>query len=162
MFQQISKQKLSIPDSAILTSAGRSPRSEFLREVVEKELTPWPILARSINNPKVINLNGKGLGDAVILALTNVLEKLPSLDTLLLSDNRLTDDSLHGLCNKVCSMPNITNLDISNNKIDESSKSILEYLKNETCALHTLVMEHSDVDDFECGDMMLSLGVNTR
>jgi len=74
-------------------------------------------------------MNGKGLGDDVVIALTKVLDKLPSVDTLLLRDNRLTDDSLLELCEKVTHMPNITRLDISYNKIDESSKSILEYLQ---------------------------------
>ena len=162
MYKQISKQNLTIPNaSEVLSSAGRSPRSEFLREIVKNQLTPWPILRRNLNNPRNIDLNGKGLGDEVVIALTKVLENLPSLDTLLLADNRLTDDSLHELCDKVTKMPNITELDISYNDIDDSSKSILEYLKHDDCALKSLSMEHADVDDFECGDMMIAMEKNT-
>ena len=57
-------------------------------------------------------------------------------------------------------IPSLTHLDISFNDMDESSKTILEYLQNPKCNLKILIMEHSDIDDFECGDLMEALKVN--
>ena len=69
-----------------------------------------------------------GLGDAVIGGLTKILSDIPQIDSLLLSDNRLTDDSLCDLCAEVTRLHNLTHLDISFNDMDDSPKIILEYL----------------------------------
>ncbi|GMH77693.1 hypothetical protein TL16_g07497 [Triparma laevis f. inornata] len=159
-YQEVARRAQSIPDREVLASAGRSPRSEYLAEINAKGLLPWPVLLRSMSSPKVVDLTSMGLGDEVIKSLTTVLDKLPNCDTLLLADNRLTDDSLLELCEKVTQMHSLTHLDISYNKMDEASKIILNYLVNPHCDLKVLVMEHSDIDDFECGDLMDALKVN--
>ena len=104
-YREVSRRAQTIPDREVLTSFGRSPRSEYLSEINERGLLPWPVLLRSLSSPKVVDLSGMGLGDEVINSLTSVLDKLPHCDTLLLPDNRLTDDSLCDLCEKVTQMP---------------------------------------------------------
>ena len=159
-YREVARRAETIPDRNLLTSHGRSPRSEYLAEINRKGLLPWPVLLRCTTAPKVVDLSGMGLGDDVIKSFTSILEKLPQVDTLLLSDNRLTDDSLKDLCETVTHIHSLTHLDISFNDMDESSKTILEYLKNPNCNLKVLIMEHSDIDDFECGDLMDALKVN--
>ena len=159
-FKDISRRSDTIPDRNYLATIGRSPRSEFLANLQEVNELPWPILSRSLHAPRVIDLSGMGLGDKVISALTKILEKLPQCDTLMLGDNRLTDDSLTDLLEKVTHMPNLTHLDISFNDMDDSSKTILKYLSEEDCSLRILCMENADIDDFECGDLMEALKIN--
>ena len=101
------------------------------------------------------------LGDAVVLGLVHVFESLPQIDTLLLADNRLTDDTFTPLFNEIEHMHNLTHLDISFNDMDDSSKIILEYLSTTRCNLKILNMEHADIDDLECGDLMEALHTNT-
>ena len=87
-YKEVSRRSETIPDRDCLTSGGRSPRSEYLAEISKKGLLPWPVLLRSTTAPKVLDLSGMGLGDDVIKSFTSILDKLPQVDTLLLSDNR--------------------------------------------------------------------------
>ena len=167
---------MTIPDRSKLAKIGRSPRSEYLAYLNDKTVVPswphpdtpgtnvtlpWPILQRSLQAPRVIDLSGMGLGDAVVLGLVAVFETLPQIDTLLLADNRLSDETFTPLFQEITHMHNLTHLDISFNDMDESSKIILEYLSTESCNLKVLNMEHADIDDFECGDLMTALQVNS-
>lgn len=75
-----------------------------------------------------------------MLPVIDVLEELPTVETIDLSDNRLTDVSLLPLVSKLDKLPHLTALDLSYNKIDDSSELIMEYLKSSRCRLKTLML----------------------
>jgi Leucine-rich repeat (LRR) protein len=56
-----------------------------------------------------------------MMPVFEVLESLPLVETIDVSDNRLTDKSLMTLAVKLKSLSSLTHLDLSFNKIDESS-----------------------------------------
>lgn len=51
-------------------------------------------------------------------------------------------------------------MDLSYNKIDESSAVIMDYLRNARCRLKTLVLNGADVDDSECGNLARAIQDN--
>ena len=54
----------------------------------------------------------------------------------------------------------LTFLDLSYNKMDESSVSIIEYLQGGDCVLTTLLLNGADVDDDEAGNLMVAFASN--
>jgi Ran GTPase-activating protein (RanGAP) involved in mRNA processing and transport len=79
-----------------------------------------------------------------------VLDTLPAVETVDLSDNRMTDVSIMPLTIKLRALTTLTHLDLSFNKMDDSSASIMKYISSKDCTLRTLKLNGSDVDDYEC------------
>jgi len=142
-------------DEYLLTEEAMTPRQRFLREALRRHaadgVLPMPVLLRRrADAPNTLDLTGAGVGDVVLETLAQVMDSLTALDTLLLADNRLTDTSLTPLLEAITLLPNLTSLDLSGAKMDESSATLRAYLASDACALKTLVLARSDVDDFEC------------
>ena len=134
-----------------------SPREQYLSRVVSDNLIPLTVLLRKEREPKGLCLGHKGLGDAKMLPVIHVLEDLPTIETIDLSDNRLTDESLMPLVLKLPVLKNLTSLNLSDNKIDESSQVIMDYLQDRKCKLKKLYLDAADVDDNECGNLANSI-----
>ena len=84
-------------------------------------------------------------------ALAECMGLLPTIESLNLCDNNLTDTSLYPLITAVSRIPGIQELNLSRNKIDaHASEALAEYLKDPHCPLYRLVLDASDVDDAEC------------
>ena len=150
-------------DDNLLTREAMTPRQRFLREVLRKNALPYPVLCRRRKDkPNTLDLTGAGVGDIIIESLAKVLDGLHDVDTLLLADNRLTDQSLEPLLEAIASLPHLTSLDLSGAKMDESSTTLREYLTSDTCALQSLVLARADVDDFECADFMARISASRR
>jgi Leucine Rich repeat len=64
----------------------------------------------------------------VIAAVAGVLPRLPSVESVNVSDNRLTDASLIPLCRTVVAMPALVRLNLSYNKVDAAAGIIRNYL----------------------------------
>jgi Leucine-rich repeat (LRR) protein len=139
---------------------GRSPRQDYLRRLARRNLLPWPAMMRRPNNPHSIDITGLGMGDAIVVHLAAVLERLPHVSTISVRNNRLTDVALLPLVQAVTHMPGITALDISENKMDDSAHEMLHYLGKPDCALRKLTLIASDIDDWECGSLCEALKVN--
>eukprot|EP01034_Spumella_vulgaris_P029711 gene29711-36803_t len=137
-----------------------TPRSVFMRETAKARLLPLPLILRKEANPLGIFLGHKGLGDAKMVPVIKVLEKLPAIQSIDFCDNRLTDLTLMPLALKLQSMPNLTYLDLSFNKMDDSSQTIMAYLKDEHCRLRTLLLNGSDIDDSECANLAQAIQEN--
>ena len=60
------------------------------------------------------------------------------------------------LMSKLVHMPSLTHLDLSFNDMDDSSVSIQEFIKADSCFLETLLINGSDVDDYECCNLCRS------
>ena len=127
-----------------------SPRSMYMKTIVNENLTPLTILLRKEEEAKGLFLGHKGLGDAKLMPVIQVLENLPTVETIDFSDNRLTDESLMPLALKLTKLQNLTSLNLSDNKIDDSSQVIMDYLRNKDCKLKSLYLDAADVDDNEC------------
>lgn len=132
------------------TKQRNSPRTRYLREVALKRLPPLSLLMRKTDDPNGLNISHKGIGDHKMIPLVNIIEKLPSLNAMILADNRLTDLSLTPLMLKLPSLPMLMHLDLSYNKIDKCSEYLMTYLRNDSCRLQILVLDGADVDDVEC------------
>lgn len=137
-----------------------SPRSLYLREISKAQLLPLPLVLRKESNPKGVFLGHKGLGDKRMLPVIEIVEKLPAVETIDISDNRLTDVSLMPLAAKLQSMKNLTSLDLSFNKIDESSETLMDFLREPDCSLRVLLLNGADVDDGESVFIFKAIAAN--
>ncbi|RYH11471.1 hypothetical protein EON65_38750 [archaeon] len=138
----------------------QTPRTLYLREVVRNHMLPLPLLLRKENHPLSLHLAHKGWGDDRMFPAIKVVDKLPAIQCIDLSDNRLTDKSLMPLALKLKELKNLTHLDLSFNKIDESSEAIMDYLRDESCQLRTLLLNGADVDDGECANIAAAIAQN--
>lgn len=138
----------------------RTPRSIYLRSVSKRKLLPLPLILRDPKHPFALNLNSRGLGDARMMPVIDVIDRLPSIQSVDFADNRLTDVTLMPLATKLQSMTSLTYLDLSFNKMDDSSATIMDYLRDESCQLRTLLLNGADVDDNECGNLCRAIAHN--
>ena len=51
-------------------------------------------------------------------------------------------------------------MDLSFNKIDQSSEVIVDYLAHDECILKVLVLNGADIDDDECGHLATAIMSN--
>ena len=131
----------------------QSPRALYLREAEKRTLVPLSLTIRKRDHPRGVFLSGRGLGDARIMPIVAVIDSLPAVETIDLSDNRMTDASLIPFTVKLRSLPTLTHLDLSFNKIDQSSATIMDYIRDPACTLRALVLNGADVDDYEVGNL---------
>eukprot|EP01040_Poterioochromonas_malhamensis_P006668 gene6668-7183_t len=137
-----------------------TPRSMYLRGTIKNKTLPLPLLIRKETEPLGIHLSHHGLGDKRVQPLIDVIDKLPGIRSIDLSDNRLSDVTLLSLSEKLPFMKTLTILDLSYNKIDESSKTIQNYLIQSDCILKTLILNGADIDDNECCSLALAISKN--
>jgi len=138
-----------------------TPRRNYLREVTKLNLLPLPTVLRKETHPKGVFLAHKGLGDDRMLPIVSVIDQLPAVESVDLCDNRLTDISLMPLMKKLVNMPTLLYLDLSFNDMDDSAVTIQAFIRAPNCALHTLLINGSDVDDYECVNLCEALAENT-
>lgn len=159
-FKKATKDLERYPNEADLPAERRTPRQLYLREVAKANLLPLPIILRKDSNPMGIHLSHRGVGDARMAPLISVMETLPAIQTIDLCDNRLTDITLVPLAAKLIHFKSLTHLDLSFNKMDESSAAIMEFLRSDDCKLFTLLLNGADVDDGECRNLAEAISVN--
>lgn len=136
-----SRNDLSIyPTLDSLPSDKHTPRSLYLREVTRLNLLPLPLVLRQAISPYDVNLAHRGLGDTRVGPLIEIIDKLPQVHSINLCDNRLTDLTLMPFALKLPQFKSLTSLDLSFNKMDDSSESIMDYLRADDCTLTTLLL----------------------
>jgi Ran GTPase-activating protein (RanGAP) involved in mRNA processing and transport len=148
------------PNDNDLPSEGLTPRSLYLRGTVQHGTLPLQLLIRKENEPLGVYLGHRGVGDLRMEPLIRIIDKLPGVRHIDLSDNRLTDLTLLPLTEKLLFMKNLIHLDLSFNKIDDSSIKIQEFLIHENCILKTLILNGADVDDSECKNIAIAVTKN--
>ena len=139
-----------------------SPRAAMIRHSILKNQLLLP--SRDVVTPKatVMNLSNAGIGDDKGLCLAEAIERSPHLMTIDLTNNRLTDTSLTPIMKALVKRNNITNLNLSDNKIDSDTVDILkEYLQRIGCPITELHLSKADFDDRECAEFIASLAENT-
>ena len=140
----------------------KSPRHRFLIKLIsDGKVPPLPIIIRHSNVSEELNLAHRALGDDYIIYLSDVVSDLPCLTKLNLRDNRLTDRGMGVFIHALAHQQRITDVDISENKIDSASaEALTHYLKDPHCTLMKLRMANADLDDDEIAIFMNALEVN--
>jgi len=160
-FQRASRDLRVMQNDTDVPDECSTPRRNYLREVTKANLLPLPIVLRKEKEPKGVFLAHKGLGDDRMLPIVSVIDQLPAVESVDLCDNRLTDISLMPLMKKLVNMPTLLYLDLSFNDMDDSAVTIQAFIRAPNCALHTLLINGSDVDDYECVHLCEALVENT-
>ena len=149
------------------TRAGcHSPRNALIRESVSRGLIPFRIRelldVEDVHTVEVVDLKGQGIGDDKMCAVVQSLPYFTNVVELNVSDNRLTDKSIEPLLTMVLfTLVNVKIIDLSANKMDQVSVEMLNnYISSEACKLRELRLNKSDVDDYECANMMESMAKN--
>jgi len=128
-----------------------SPRSQYIDACLREGVNPRASLVLRKGLTKTLDLSHHGIGDKMGKVLSECILDLPYLQSISIADNRLTDSSLGPLVAALVKMPNILNVDLSNNVVgDVASNTLSNYLGTESCPLVKLVMRNADVDDYEC------------
>lgn len=84
---------------------------------------------------------------AVLLA--DSLRNLPYVQSIDLSDNNLTDVGMSPILLAIITIPNLLELNLSNNIIGtEAAEALSSYLSAPNCSLVRLILQDADVDDF--------------
>ena len=142
-------------------TAPTSPRSKFIASCMMKGLNPRASLILRKNLSSSLDLQHQGMGDALGAVFAVALSEMPYVTSINIADNNLTDVSLHPILCAVMSIPTLTYLNISENKIDsDSSQQLVQYLTAPDCPLRTLVLSKADIDDNECQAFVLALADN--
>lgn len=160
---------MSITNSASLqdvvddTSPPVSPRTAYIRGCIESQQRPKPglIIRRDVSG--VMDLRGRGMGDAAALVFARSMQQMPHIHTLNISDNNLTDAGLTALFAAVVTMASLTRLDISNNKLDRRAAAALaKCLASSECGIVQLTLCDADIDDEECCKFISAIQRNNK
>lgn len=129
-----------------------SPRTKFLKNYItltKSMKAPIPIIIRSERNREELNLSHMLLKDDYILLLSQIIHELPHLNKLNVRDNQLTDHSMAILMKSIQSISTITDIDISENKLDKKTLlSLFNFLSHDSCKLKILRLSETCLDDF--------------
>lgn len=139
-----------------------SPRTKYLHGCLTMDINPRASLILRKNVSTVLNLQHHGMGDQHGVIFAEALRDLPMIHTINLSDNNLTDISLSPIIESIISLPSVTNVDLSQNKVDgQCSRALSSYLQNPSCSLRRLVLKSADIDDTEADHFVKSLMNNS-
>lgn len=137
-----------------------SPRSKFALKMSQRP--PEALFVRRVGHEEELDLSHYLLGDELACALAEMLPALKGLRRLCLRDNRLTDAGVTSvLMSGVVLCGGITEIDLSQNKIDcEATEAIAALLTSDN-HVQSLFLDRTDLDDSELKVLMKALGKNT-
>lgn len=138
-----------------------SPRSSYVSACMKLGITPRPSILIRKKLTKRLDLPHQGMGNAIAKILAQSLPDLPFIESVNVEDNRLDDEGLEPLLQAISSMPNIIDLNLSENEIGPATAAMLKsYLASPNCSLERLTLRQADVDDYECEAFVNSLKHN--
>ncbi|XP_029935752.1 NACHT, LRR and PYD domains-containing protein 12-like, partial [Myripristis murdjan] len=160
----------NLQDSGVkLLSAGLESlncRLETLRlSGCELSKTHCEVVASALkSNPHLteLDLSENDLVDSEVKLLSAGLES-PNcrLETLRLSDCRLTESSCASLVSALKSNPHLTELDLSDNQLQDSAVKLLSAgLESPNCSLKTLRLSHCSLSESSCASLASALKSN--
>ena len=112
----------------------------------KKNLKNKPILYIYIylKNLYQLNLQHYSMGDQMGLLLAESISGLPFIQSINISDNKLTDVSLGPILTSIMSINNLLNLDLSENITGPIfAKLLAEYLAKPSCSLIKLTLKNA-------------------
>lgn len=138
-------------DRTVKSYGANSPRARYLAGCLENNIPPRCGMLLRGKETTSLWLDHLGMGDRLGMLLAKGLQDMPLITSINLTDNNLTDISLKPLIDAIAGNPSITELFLSQNKIDsEASEALANYLSSTDCTLTKLVMRKADIDDGEC------------
>lgn len=139
-----------------LLAVGSTPKDGLMRSIEKGEI--------SIADGKITayNLLNKGLGDENGICFGKALPLTPTVTTINIAGNRLTDLSIRPILTAILGHLQCTSLNLSDNKLDDKSIEMLRAnIQSGSCVLKELHLSKADIDDEECAQMIASLHTNT-
>jgi len=128
-----------------------SPRSKYLEGCIRTQVNPRASLLIRKHLTKELKLQHQRIGDHMALLLAESLPDLLFVNTFNISDNCLTDTGLTAILNSITNIPNLYQLDISENIIGiNSAKSLANYLIRKDCPIQKLNLSKCEISDNEC------------
>ena len=138
-----------------------SPRTMYIDGCIRSNLNPRPSLILRKTLTKEMNLQHYSMGDDMGKLLASSLQELPFIQSINLSNNKLTDVSLGPILKAIMEIPNILSLDFSENTTGPIFAQLLaDFLEKEDCTLMKLTLKNADVDDYECTNFVNALKKN--
>lgn len=145
-----SKYLDEFPEPTPLPAIKLSPRSKFISNCLKEEMNPRASLILRKKLGKSIDLQHLTIGNKIAIMLSKSLGDMPYVDSLNINNNNLTDEGVSAILNSIKSISSLKSLNLSRNKMDnKSAESLANYVKSKDCPLETLVLQQSDIDDFE-------------
>lgn len=142
-------------------SQATTPRTRYIAACIQSQLNPRASLVIRKDNTKVLNLQHMGIGDKMGRLLADSITGYPALEAINISDNNFTDQALAPILLAASLIPNLVELNISQNIIGPvSSKALSDYILSPQCSLKRLVIKSADVDDFEAAIFLAALKTN--
>ena len=139
-----------------------SPRTKFIAGCVKERMNPRASLILRKRLGKSVNISHMCIGNDVARLLADCLGEMPFIESLNVNNNNLTDEGVAAILEAVKPITTLKYLDISRNKMDDDAADALaSYVQQEDCPCESLVMQVSDVDDFE-GERFVSCLMNNR
>eukprot|EP00606_Chrysophyceae_sp_TOSAG23-5_P000693 GSChrysophyteH2.ASY1.ANO1.40.1 assembled CDS len=127
-----------------------SPRSRFISGCLQARKNPRASLILRKKLGKSIKLSHMAIGNEVAALLADCLSDMPYLEELDVNNNALTDAGVASILEAIMPLKTLKTLNISRNKMDDDAADALAaYVQLEDCPCETLIMQVSDVDDFE-------------
>lgn len=138
------------PEPGEHISTSLSPRTRFISECLRENINPRASMIIRKRFCETINLQHLGIGDKMAIIFSNCLRDLPYVSVVNINNNNLTDEGVTAILESIMSLPLLHSLNLSRNKMDDgASDSLARYVQSENCPLTTLIMQSSDIDDFE-------------
>ncbi|CAK4697956.1 unnamed protein product [Aphanomyces euteiches] len=138
-----------------------TPRTRVAVQSFSKHQLALPLVIRK-QTTNVFDFSYQSLGDDYMMQFAAGLDALPFVQEINVRDNRLTDDGLNALLAAISKQVQLQKLDISENNMGAATaKSLRLFLESKTCSLTHLVLEKSDIDDFECAAFMTAFEKNS-
>ena len=145
-----SKYEDEFPDHSADISVPLSPRSRFISGCIRERKNPRASLILRKRLDKSINISHMAIGNDVAMLLAQCLGDMPYIESLNINNNNLTDEGVAAILKAIKPIKTLKYLNISRNKMDDDAADALaEYVKMEDCPCESLIMQVSDVDDFE-------------
>ena len=133
---------------------------EYLKAVIRKDRIPMPALLKQ-TSLRALDISNQGLGDDFVVALGEVILRLPYLATVNMKNSRCTDVGVDAIVSRAGQLSRLVHLDLSDNEIGaKSAISLRNFLNSHKCTLRELVVSNADVDDDECNQLMSALQIN--
>ncbi|RHY46577.1 hypothetical protein DYB38_005519 [Aphanomyces astaci] len=139
-----------------------TPRTRVVVGSLSNHRPAMPLIIRK-HTTSVFDFSFQSLGDDYIRQFAACINALPFVEEINVRDNRLSDVGLNALLTAIhVNQLKLRKLDISENEIgDGAAKTMRLYIECKECTLKHLVMEKSDIDDFECAAFMTAFEKNT-
>ena len=150
-------------DDTFSTFAPNSPRAQFLVGCLSANVPPLTVglLRRRISN--TINLAHMTLGDKLATLFAECISGIPTVESLILCDNHLSQASLSVIMDRIKSLSQLKILDISSNNLGPKSAALLQqYISNSDCPLKCLILKDTSIDDIELSRFVMSFKDNIR